>query len=478
VRREAVELLGDPARDGFLEECLKHGLQHLLAADVVVVGDRGFDPGAASQRLSVTVDARCLNRPPAGTQVHALELIGALRRFADVDLRVLLPVDPMPYATQALAGVETIAYDELDETTPRTAIVHRPFQVTSDDDLNVLALAGERVVITHQDLIAYRNPAYHPDADAWEVHRRLTREALGLADLVVFESRHAADDALADSLVPEDRLRVVPIGVDHFTLRDGAEPVDVPGPFLLALGTNYAHKNLRWAELLVDAMRARGWDGTLVVAGAHADFGGEEPEGAVRLGSVSEGQKAWLYANAAAVVYPTTYEGFGLIPFEAALHGTPSLWAPVASLADWLPAEHAALVPWDAEASAERALAVIRDPEPLVAAVRAAAAELTWERAASELVETYRAAVAGPPRPSGRIAADALAADAERGKWHGRYWHLFNEIGPAGLALVGPDDALLDEQQRRTLAALAGRRPGRRALGWLLRAARGVSRGA
>jgi hypothetical protein len=68
--------------------------------------------------------------------------------------------------------------------------------------------------------------------------------------------------------------------------------------------------------------------------------------------------------------------------------------------------------------------------------------------------------------------ADARAAEAARGSWEGRYWHLHNHIGPAGLALVGPDEPLLDEDERRTLAALAGRPGGRRVLQALLGAAR------
>ena len=54
-------------------------------------------------------------------------------------------------------------------------------------------------------------------------------------------------------------------------------------------------------------------------------------------------------------------EGFGLVPFEAAAHGAPCLWAPGSSLSELLPDGDAGIVPWDAERSAERALALIRD---------------------------------------------------------------------------------------------------------------------
>ncbi len=76
-----------------------------------------------------------------------------------------------------------------------------------------------------------------------------------------------------------------------------------------------------------------------------------------------EAEKAWLYAHAAAVVYPTIYEGFGLVPFEAAAHGTPCLFAPQASLRETLRARTRRSCRGTPAASAERALALL-DPGP------------------------------------------------------------------------------------------------------------------
>ena len=84
--------------------------------------------------------------------------------------------------------------------------------------------------------------------------------------------------------------------------------------------------------------------------------------------------------HAALVLYPTTFEGFGFIPFEAAEAGAPSLWADQSSMADLLPSEHAGIVPWDAAASAANAALLINDAaarEALVSAVRKAASDLT-----------------------------------------------------------------------------------------------------
>ena len=41
------------------------------------------------------------------------------------------------------------------------------------------------------------------------------------------------------------------------------------------------------------------------------------------LSEVEPAERNWLLANAACVLYPTSAEGFGLLPFEAASFGTP-----------------------------------------------------------------------------------------------------------------------------------------------------------
>ena len=58
----------------------------------------------------------------------------------------------------SLEGVETIT-DVVG--VPRTAIVHRPYQVSTAEDVTRLAHAGERLVVSHLDLLLYHDSAYH-----------------------------------------------------------------------------------------------------------------------------------------------------------------------------------------------------------------------------------------------------------------------------------------------------------------------------
>ena len=130
---------------------------------------------------------------------------------------------------------------------------------------------------------------------------------------------------------------------------------------------------------------------------------GRRPATSSSSASAGEAEKAWLYRETALVLYPTVFEGFGFVPYEAAEAGAPVLWAAQSSMADLLPVELAGIVPWDVEATAVRAAALIGDSEQRaahVAAVREVAAGYTWERTVEQLIGVYREAAVAPARAS------------------------------------------------------------------------------
>lgn len=546
IRRSALDLVGgfdDAFAPGYGEEvdfsqrCIAAGLQHVLADDVLVLHQGGgtFEAGDGAQKRSaiqedherllkvrhpayhdavkeaesgtanplarslaiasgailgpsVTVDVRCLGQYQTGTQVHALELVHALWRTQRIRLRLLLPDEVGAYALpviDSMVGVETIREGEVQTATRRDPIVHRPFQTSSLRDLSLLDSLGERLIVTHQDLIAYRNPAYFDNPRQWGQFRALTAESLATAAMTIFFSRHAAADAEAENLVPSGRVRVAHLGVDHQldTLQIASRTPAfadqlADAPFLLCVGTDFKHKNRLFALKLLEALRIHhAWEGRLVFCGPHvvrgtsagleAEWLASRPELAAAVldvSAVDESAKRWLLANTAAVVCPTTYEGFGLVPFEAAAAGVPCVFAAVSSLAEMLPAQAATIVPWDPVQSAARVhplldLGPLRDAH--VETLRATAASLTWDAAATVMLDAYRDALAIPDRDLERVH-DQRIPDA-------RYWVLRHQIGGTGMSLVGPDDPLLPEATQRALAALARRPSTRRPLLAVLR---------
>jgi GT2 family glycosyltransferase len=524
IRRSALELVGDfdlAFSPGYGEEvdfsqrCRKAGLSHVLADDVLVLhhGGGSFTHngrwptvqeqhermiavrypyyhdevhslekdvtgplpralGAARRALkglAVVIDARILSGPMTGTQLQVLEVIAALDRTKQARLTVVMPDGPSDYAVQALRAINDVALVTRHEASSgyirRADVVHRPYQISHDDDLVFLARLGERLVITNQDLIGYHNPSYFKSPKAWDGYRRLTRIALAVADHVIFVSAHARADALAEDLIDPARASAVHNGVDHSFAALAPAPVapraacrlPVETEAILCLGTDFRHKNRLFALRTAAELRRRhGWEGFLLFAGPRVEYGSSAPDEAealalqpelanhvLEVAAVTEAEKAWLFSRARIVLYPTVHEGFGLVPFEGADYAVPCLWAPGTSLSEILPDDAAKIIPWDAVQTADHALELMREDELRernLEAIRAAGAKLTWDAAAAELLRIYNAACDAP-------AAAASATERRSGILNG-------VLSEDAMALIGPS-GLLPSDVERPLLALA-----------------------
>ena len=467
IRRSALALVG-AAEQGLFERCTLAGLVHVLAGDLVVGPGEPVAPDSepvaralsaarrAVHALSLVIDARLASGHSAGTRVHIAQLVRALAGSGRARVRVVAD-GAARAALPAIDGVEVIG--ESEAIASPGDVVHRPLQVFGGWELVSLQRMAERVIVTHHDLIGYRNPSYFASPADWEEHRRVTRSALALADHVVFVSAHAREDALAEDLVEPGRASVVHNGVDHVVagaVRAPAAPAPAapaaPAPadpaapaalaalpaeteLIVCLGADYRHKNrvfaLRVAEQLTGA---HGWNGRLVFAGAHVGTGSSAADEAellarvpslrecvVDLGPVSDGERMWLLQRAGLVLYPSVYEGFGLVPFEAARAGVPCMWAAGTALSELLGDEPAPIAAWDPDAVALHALRLLRDPDargPNVARIEAAAAALTWDAAAGELIALYGRTCDAPRSRASAYERDqtgqALSEDALR----------------------------------------------------------------
>ena len=371
---------------------------------------------------TVGVDALCLGPSTSGTQVNTIETIRALAGRSPGDrLVAFVPFDPT--AVVRVLQTELPAVDFVGIRTPAEVpegvvdVMYRPYQVRESAELVFLHRAGERFVVNQLDTIAFDNPAYFANHEAWSAYRDLTRLTHELAGGIGFLSEHARiacrEAGLGRAGQPS---AVVSCGTDHPLAAVAAPVPGVAGDtgFLLAIGASYRHKNrdftLRvWAEL-----RRRGWSGRLVLAGSTPPHGtslaaeaeqllGEADlrEHVTDLGEVTEAQKRWLFENAALVLYPSTVEGFGMVPFEAARYGTPTLCARRGSLAELLGDLTPALDGFDPDAAADLAWKLVHDrtaAAALTAALAERAADHTWTGVADRLLALFDDALRQPRR--------------------------------------------------------------------------------
>jgi glycosyltransferase involved in cell wall biosynthesis len=409
--------------------CARSQLQEWMAAAARkglvhhVAGPDDDESAAVRGTISVGIDAAWLGGGESGAQVAATELIRGLAVRAEID-RVTLISDSgrVPANLQGIAKVGGASWsDVLARDTPSVDILHRPYQPGIDVDFRRYHQAAKCVALTVLDFIAYDNPNYHESDWAWRRYQQVFDEHVCLADCVFAISQSVAtrlERQFAHQLA--GRVHPTLLGTDHVRSIDKADAEPRPEiraleneRFLVVLGNDFEHKNRDFAVRVFADMCERGYDGRLVLAGFHLDLGssfGHELQGAgahgsriVRLGSVSRDEKRRLLQRSEVVLYPTSAEGFGLVPFEAAALGTPTAFVKFGPLAETLP-DVDACGAWQVRAFADHVFRLLADPERQVAQIRAPGARLTWSSYVDQVLSGYQNLLspAAPWRTRGR----------------------------------------------------------------------------
>jgi alpha-1,3-rhamnosyl/mannosyltransferase len=174
-------------------------------------------------------------------------------------------------------------------------------------------------------------------------------------------------------------------------------------PYVLHVGDLHERRNLVVVvQGLLEARRRLDMPSlSLVLAGVDRGIGNRleacaADRGAagavVRLGAVSEPALHALYRGAAALVYPSRYEGFGLPLVEAMASGTPVLASRAASIPE-VAGESAVLLDPDDPQGWSNAIVNVMSDAVLRARLRAdglaRAAMFTWERTARITCDVY-----------------------------------------------------------------------------------------
>jgi glycosyltransferase involved in cell wall biosynthesis len=263
------------------------------------------------------------------------------------------------------------------------------------------------VVVTVHDLTYLRHPEMVTAASAR--FRELVPRALRRGATVCTPTAAVAAEVTDAYRLPPERVAVTPLGVGPAWR--AAAPADpawlaangLPQRYLLFVGNREPRKNLptllaAYRQLLADAPVAGGVPPLVLVGpagwGEALDLAGL-PAGAVRThGYLPEDQLASVVAGAAALVFPSWYEGFGLPALEALACGTPVVASDLPALREVLGDQAELVPPGDAAAMAGAIAKVLDDPggEPARAARRARAAPFTWSACAQATLSAYRQA--------------------------------------------------------------------------------------
>ena len=369
--------------------------------------------------VRIVVDGSRLGPFETGTQVGIVALVDAFQARDDVESVTVTMSGPWPSYARHLADhpkVGTIRPGEVPE--PPADVFFRPYQADASFSVAATRTVARRVVINVLDLIAYQIGAYFPSAETWWEYRAVTRAAALAADGVATISRDVADMLRLERIdVDPTRLFPVPFGADHLTGDERGEPPHelvaaglTARPFLVSLGTNYSHKNRDIAVRAHAELRRRGHDFVLVLAGPAVPNGSSriaearallvDDDDVITLPDVPTFGRNWLLRHASAVLYPTSAEGFGFVPFEAAVFGTPTVFVPFGPLAEITGTSLGAAANWSPSAVADATIELLADPQVAarqLAELLAAGARHTWKQTAAGLVDAFFSVLARPP---------------------------------------------------------------------------------
>ena len=193
-------------------------------------------------------------------------------------------------------------------------------------------------------------------------------------------SQRTKDDLVRRYALGAEKIVVTPLAADP-----AFGPGGTRGDYLLLIGSIEARKNPLLAAAAAAAVGRR-----LVVAGPERDraLAAElRARGADVRGFVSKDELVRLTQEAAALLFPTLHEGFGLPVAEAMACGTPVVATPDPAVREVGGDAVAYARPEEFTSTLERVLA---DPAPWSRAGLERARSLSWEHTAQITVDVYR----------------------------------------------------------------------------------------
>jgi glycosyltransferase involved in cell wall biosynthesis len=337
-----------------------------------------------------------------GSETYARELCRALARVGTLEYRAFVPTiapdaaDGLPsevvagyrasrtmpgrIAAMSLAAARprplrrALALDRLDAIHFALSVmvppVDRPPAATT-----VLDLQHEE----HPEFFGRAELTYRKVVYGWTIRRSL---------IVITISEHARQTLIERYGLAPDRVRAIHLAVDPERFRvSGSEPQSLEAPYLVYPARPWPHKNhARLYEALALLRRQRP-ELRLVLTG-EGDYGALPP-GVEARGRVSADELVSLYRGAAALVFPSLYEGFGMPVVEAMACGCPVAAAAATSIPEVAGDAARLFDPRDPEAIAAAVEDVLRDPAPWIERGLERAKLFTWDACARAHDEVY-----------------------------------------------------------------------------------------
>ncbi len=280
-----------------------------------------------------------------------------------------------------------------------------------------------RAVVTIHDIIHLLYPEFLPNRLAFIYAERMVRRSLQRRNRILSVSRNTTADLMSYYQVDGEKIEVVYNGIeDLYRQRLPTEELErwmrnlsLERPYLLFVGNPKPHKNLdNVVKAYARAVKMHDFPHKLVCVGDREGLEFKIRQRAAQLdisdrilllAHVAQEALPPIYQGAAASLYPTLYEGFGLPVVEAMASGVPVITSNTSALKE-IAAGYSDLVnPLDLDSMASAIVRVVSDADHRKSLRKLGsrrADDFRWRQAAEKTLEIYHQAITGAPPVAGR----------------------------------------------------------------------------
>ena len=364
----------------------------------------------------IAIEGRVLQRNMSGTERYIFEILQNVAKYSSDEYSCCV-------INNAIKPNVIKLSDELSSLSSLSGnksidLYHRTHQFNNKSELAELLFA-KYMIFTFHDLILCRYPEYHNNEVSHENYVQCMGIALKLSDRIIAISEHAKKDIMDMYHIHEEKIDVIYHGIDadkfsrvenELVIKNFKEKYQLPEKYILYIGTDYPHKNLK--NLYLAFNKLLHYDGMddlyLVVAGnsyyhdKHYLDTSIDPikNKVINIGYLEDKDISTLYSTSKVFVFPSLYEGFGFPVLEAFACGVPVVCSRSTSLPEV--AGNAALMvnAENAQEICESIYTILLDKklrDELITRGYKRVQEFTWKKCTEKTFLTYKKTLESPP---------------------------------------------------------------------------------